>query len=170
MFRAIRSFDERMGTLAGVIFVGISLLIVADVTARFIAAPLGGATEIAESLLVLAIALAFADTQRVGGHISIDLFVDMMSRPVRLVVDVVNKLVCLLLVSVIAYGLIRAAAHSVRLGEYQFSTAGNIPIWPAKCALAFGFALLAVEFAFQLAEAARGHRVERQEGDVGTNV
>ena len=170
MFRAIRSFDERMGTLAGVIFVGISLLIVADVTARLVAAPLGGATEIAESLLVLAIALAFADTQRVGGHISIDLLVEMMSLPIRIVIDVINKLVCLLLVSLIAYGLVGAAIKSVRVGEYQFSTAGNIPIWPAKSALALGFVLLAVEFAFQFAEAARGHRTEREEGDVGTNV
>lgn len=170
MFRAIRSFDERMGILSGMILVGISLLIVADVTVRFISSPIGGATEIAENLLVLAIALAFADTQRVDGHIAIDLFVDLMSEPVRHVVNIVNKLVCLILVSAIGYGLVKAAAHSIRLGEYQFSTAGNIPLWPAKCALAFGFALLAVEFLFQLVEAARGHKVVRQEGDVGTNV
>lgn len=170
MFRLIRAFDERLGVLAGVIFVIISLIVVVDVVARFFASPIGGATEVAENLLVLAIALAFADTQRTDGNISIELFVDLMSQPVRRLATIANKLVCLLLVGMVTYGLALAAAHSIAVGEYQFSTAGTIPIWPAKTALAFGFLLLAIEFAFQLIEAMQGHQVVREEGDVGTNV
>lgn len=170
MFAAIRRYNELSGAAAGAVLVIISLLVVTDVVTRLVGTSIGGMTEISENLLVLAIALAFADTQRADGNISVELFVDLMGPRLRQVANVLSKLTCLVLTLLITYGLVRVAMKSFALGEYQFSTLGSLPTWPTKIALAFGFLLLAVELVFQLVEAVKGHTATRSEGDVGTNV
>lgn len=171
LFSAIGRLNLLFGRIAGIIFVIISLLVMIDVAARLLGAAVGGMVESSENLLVLAIALAFAETQRRNGNISVELFVDLMGPRLRRAADILSKLVCLAIVAVITYGLIYAAAKSISINEYQFSTIGAIPIWPTKVALAIGFALLAAEFVIEAIYTITGNRLlDKSEEEINTNV
>ena len=110
------------------------------VGAKFFLTPVPGAIEIVSLVQVAAIVFAVAATQREGGHISVEMFVDTLPRRVRAMVRMLTSLLGLILFILLIYEGIGLGNEYLDAGEVTATV--EIPFYPF--AYAFSIALLPV--------------------------
>ena len=126
MRKLIDQLTSLMAIVGGLVLVGLVALTFYDVILRYLfSAPLRGRQDIVEMGMVLTLMLAAPYTWRVSGHISVDLYENIPSRPL----EVLRKLIVRLLVAAV-FGLI--AWRAVEAGEDAalFNEATNMILIP----------------------------------------
>ncbi|MEP7207543.1 MAG: TRAP transporter small permease [Casimicrobiaceae bacterium] len=121
--------------------------------------PLSGAYEITESLMVAAVFLALALSQREGRQIRVTLVVERLGPRMVAVLDALAELASLGVYAVIAWYGWGVAIESHAIGEFS-SGLLRFPVWPAKLALALGATLMVVQCAAGSWLALRGRAVQ----------
>ncbi len=133
--------------ISTVVLAAIVLLITADVIGRYIfKRPVYGADELSGLLFLCVAACAFAYTQKEGSHIRIELFIKILPRTGRFVINIFNYLVALGMTSLIcwqAFVSVRKLVLNLQGGS-QASEILGIPWLPFVIILGLGFGVFAL--------------------------
>jgi|688.fasta_scaffold25173_2 TRAP-type C4-dicarboxylate transport system permease small subunit len=145
-------FEERvatpLGSLSGVIYILMALISLVDIVFRSLSISVSGATEVSESLVVVAIYLGLVFTQAGRAHIGMDFALNALGPAQKRLADLASLGLTFLISLALIWATTRSAIKSIELGEYT-STAFNLPLWPAKVVLCVGLALMAVQVLIQ---------------------
>lgn len=133
---------SRLGALA---LFAMVMLTTADVVCRYVLnAPIVGAFEMTEFLILILIFSFIGFTQSENGHISVDLLFNRFPKRVQLVVGIVNLLVCLLLMALIAWMGIMTGLELMEVGEKSSNL--GIPKYPFAFFLSLGCFIACLEY------------------------
>jgi TRAP-type C4-dicarboxylate transport system permease small subunit len=146
MWRTLQRIDAvicRCGLIAGgAVLVILMGLTGANVLMRLVGKPLGAVYELGGYCGALAVAFVLADTQRTGGHITVDLFTAKLPPRARAALTVLNSLLFALFFLVIAYQLCCRAMNVRATGEVSETL--KLAYHPFVFCVAGGFATLAL--------------------------
>lgn len=143
---AIERWFMRLGIAGGVATLAITLVIVVDVIARFLFnAPIHGANELCELLLVAMVFVGLAAAQQGRQNYAIDMATRHLPTAIQALLELLAHIFCLLLVGTLAWFSTRQGLDSFRRGEAGFGVF-RFPIWPARFVLTIGLWLLTVQF------------------------
>ena len=148
MIRAFQAADRLarwLGLIAGALLTLIALFTVYAALSRYLFnAPVLGASDIARLGLVVVVSLSLAWCGRTGGHVAVDLFVDMLPTRLTRWTDVFVKLAAALIFLVLA---IRCAQEGL---ETEIETQSIIiPAGPFYWIIAGGALLYAIMLALE---------------------
>lgn len=102
--KIIRSLSQLLGYVATVVLGFMMLLTVVDVTLRYLFnAPITGATELSEFMMVIVVFPAFAWVAVERSHIRVDLLISIWPRRVQLIVEIFVLLLSLGIYCIIAW-------------------------------------------------------------------
>lgn len=108
---------NRLATsLAAVVLLGLCALLLIDVLARALAAPLFGSQEIAEMGMIVVVFAGLAELEAKGGQIRVDLLSEVLPAGVTCALDRASSGAAALLWGALAWSMISAAQLSDLLG------------------------------------------------------
>lgn len=153
---AVERWLMRLGIASGIATLAITLIVVCDVAARNVFnAPIHGANEASELLLVAMVFMGLAAAQQGRQNYAIDMATRNLPQSVQSVLELLAYLFCLLVTGALAWFSTRQALDSFHRGEAGFGVI-PFPIWPARFVLAGGLWLLAVQFVCDILRHAMG--------------
>lgn len=150
MRRMIDVLSKIGALVAGALIMGLIALTVADVAWRNLGGhSIPGVYEYSEVILVAIVFLSLAWTQKADAHVSIDLVTRAL--PVRLdrIVRGLGVAVALVVLAWMTVASIEAAGESWTTGEYRIGLS-EVPVWPARFAVALGLCALVLQLAIGL--------------------
>ena len=127
------------------------LLGFADVVGtKFFGWPVPGTLEVTESTMVLIVFGALAYTQRLRGHIRVEIFYTERGPRTKAFMDIVTHLVAIAYFGLIAWQGAHEAIYSLQISE---ATMGSIrfPLFPARALLVAGTVLLLMQLLIDVA-------------------
>jgi TRAP-type C4-dicarboxylate transport system permease small subunit len=145
--RAIGILTGTAEVIGGIAIIGLMLLVVVDVSLRYLAgSPLRGTIDYVSYLLMPAmVTLGFAVAERNGEHIGNPTLLNRLARPERRNVVVLSGALVIAFLAFQIWAAWGAALES--LASEEFSPGGlGLPLWPARFLIPLGLALFAVEF------------------------
>ena len=148
-YSLLNNFIKSLGVASGVIFLLMCFLVTTDVGLRFFNHSLPAATEISENLLVFSVFLSFAYTQAKHSNVAMDFIILKFPSRLQFITSLFNKFVCLIFTVSFFIGTLIEAFKSYGIGEYKASSF-DVPLWPSKFVVAFGFMALAVVYIAQI--------------------
>ena len=138
MSRVLEKVIVIMGTVCTVCILILMLLTTADVVLRYIfSAPIKGAYEISEILLLSAVFLGMAFAQLHREHVKTDLFVVHLSRRTNLILETVLLFPALLMYALLVWCGAVGFWDSWTTGEYRWGLI-RIPLWQARLMIPLG--------------------------------
>ena len=146
MCRAYGRLLQACGVLSAVSIFIMLVLVVANVIGRYLFnAPITGAFEITESLLVVSIMLGLALTQYYDGHIRVTILTRRMPARWARLAKIATLLLGALFFAWCAYATWKFALESYSFKEQEWGTI-TFPLYPFKFVVFLGVVLLAVQF------------------------
>lgn len=136
--KRLGDLGEWIGVIGVILMVGITCVDV--IGAKIFLRPVPGAIEMISLLQVAAIVFAVAATQRRGGHISVEMFVDSFPKGVRLWTKALVSLCSLVLFTLLIYEGVGLGNEYLEAGEV--TATAQIPFYPF--AYLFSIALIPV--------------------------
>lgn len=171
VLRPLRRLYSIGAALSGLCLVSAGILVVLQIVGRMAGVLVPSVPELAGFLLGATIFLALADTQRLGEHIRVTVLFERAGRRVTYALEVLYRIVGLLILSGLAWFMLRLAYES---WEYNDRSAGmiGIPYWIPQSAMTLGVILLCIRFADELVHLlVLGHAGEDRTGagDLGAS-
>lgn len=152
MRRSINAVSWLLGLLSGLCIMVLIFLTFSDVFWRNLTGrSIPGAYEYSEVILVAMVFLSIAWTQRIDGHVSIDLVVRALPPRAGHWLRSAGIAVAIVVLSWMMIASGKAALFSFLSGEYRFGLA-QVPVWPARAAVALGTGMLVLQLALHLIE------------------
>lgn len=153
--QALFRLEGKLALVSGLAVFSLMLLAVVSVTGRnFFNAPLPGYVDWIEQAMPLIAFMGVSFTQRLGGHIRMDLFVSMVSGRTLWIVEWLTTLVILIVMLVLVYGTYHHFLRSFDFGSPLWSRDSSmdiaIPLWPAKLLAPIAFSVLSLRLCLQL--------------------
>ena len=141
-----RSIEEFFTVISWIVIIFITLLVVTDVTLRYLFNnPLPAAWEIAEVCMPAIVFLPFALTATLNQHVKVCLVRDRVSPVVQKLFDILNYSMCIVMCSLLTYwSWIRFWGSFV--SKEEILAAIYIPWWPGKLAMPIGMAVFTVRY------------------------
>lgn len=161
--RALFRLEGVMTLLAGLAILSLMGLAVLSVGGRnFFNTPLPGYVDWIEQIMPAIALLGIAYTQRLGGHIRMDILIGQLrGRPLWLA-EWLTTLAMLLLTLALLWGSWSHFGRSFDFGAPMWSRDSSmdigLPIWPAKLVVPVALAVLAIRLVIQLLGYTRGVR------------
>lgn len=150
MLAIIEAIERKLmwlGIAGGIATLLITLVVVVDVTARFVFnAPIHGANEASELLLVAMVFIGLAAAQQGRQNYAIDMATRHLPLPVQSLLELLAHIFCFVVVIALGWFSTCQGLDSYQRGEAGFGVI-PFPIWPARFVLAIGLWLLALQFA-----------------------
>ncbi|MCG6903263.1 MAG: TRAP transporter small permease [Rhodobacter sp.] len=144
------------GLVAGLTLLAVMVLVVANALLRYLFnAPIAGTLEVTEGALPIIVFLSLAMTQYEGGHIKVVLLTRKLPEGARRAAVVFAMLAGAALFAWASYAGWKLTMKSIAIGEIERGSI-RYPLWPIKGAIAFGMALLTLQFLLDAALAAFG--------------
>ncbi len=146
--------ETKLALLGGIAVFSLMVLAVVSVGGRnFANAPLPGYVDWIEQAMPLIAFVAVSYTQRLGGHIRMDIVIGRLrGRPLWLV-ELLSTLVMLTLMLLLVWGtyshFLRAIDFNVPLWSRDSSMDIGIPLWPSKLIVPVGFSVLSLRLMLQ---------------------
>lgn len=116
-----------------------------------------GVVESAEILLVIGAFLGLAYAQRIKAHVATSIITELFPAPFARFMRVVGLFIVAFYIGLATWVSADRAVASVQSGEVRFGLI-EIPQWPARAAIALGFALLLIEVLRDTVRTIRGQR------------
>lgn len=141
--------------ISGLAVFSLMILAVVSVSGRnFFGQPIPGYVDWIEQAMPLIAFMGVAYTQRLGGHIRMDLFVGMLSGRALWLAELITTLLILILMLILVYGsyshFLRSFDFASPLWSRDSSIDIALPIWPAKLLVPVAFSVLAARLALQV--------------------
>lgn len=149
--RSLEGFFNNI--IASILLVGMMLLVVCDVTGRYLFnRPVHGTMEITEFIMVAIVYLTLAHTQAIRGHIKVDLLLERMSRRMRLLLELITYLFGVVIFALIGW---QGVMSAIEAWEFWEVTDGLIPFptLPAKLTIPIGSFVFCLRFIIDILEA-----------------
>ena len=147
--RAVHRIEKFTAWLSGLGIFALMLVGVAHVLGRkFLGMPIFGYIDIVEIMMSFMVFLALAYTERLGGHIRMELFVGMLRGRSLALFELVGVILGIAIVSVL---LVYSWDHAMRafyLGDSSIDA--QLPFWPSKLVVPAALALLLVRLLVSL--------------------
>ena len=153
--RALFRLEGWLALVSGLAVFALMWLAVFNVTGRNgFNAPLPGYVDWIEQAMPLIAFMGVAFTQRLGGHIRMDLVVGMLRGRALWAAEIVTTMLILLLILVLIWGswshFGRSFDFAAPLWSRDSSMDIALPIWPAKLIVPVAFSVLALRLVLQL--------------------
>lgn len=112
--------------------------------------PVPGANEFIATMMVVAIFLGVPLAQQRRGHIQVDLVTRRLPPVLQRACAVLQAVLSLAVFAGIAWFGWKTTAHAFSVGEFAAGSY-NLPLWPARMALAIGASMMVLQCALDLA-------------------
>jgi TRAP-type C4-dicarboxylate transport system permease small subunit len=143
---AIRGLGRQTALLRSVVTGLIMMGIVADVVRRSVTGrSIPGMIEMVETFMAIEVFLGLAHAEATGVHVRMSLATNVMPFPVRRAVKSFGMFVCMVGSVWFAWASTLRALEATAVGEVKPGLL-RFPVWPARWAIAIGFAVLAFEY------------------------
>lgn len=142
--------------IAAFFLLAMVILTCADIVFRLppLRQPVPGAAELMGYFCALVVACALGYTQRKKDHIAVDIVTNLFPRSVQKILDVMNRLACMIFSVIACWQVAKVALRLMANGE--ISETLRIIYYPFVFGVAAGFGLLAFVFFVELMKAAAG--------------
>jgi len=152
--QALFWLETKLALLGGIAVFSLMVLAVISVGGRnFANAPLPGYVDWIEQAMPLIAFVGVAYTQRLGGHIRMDILIGRLRGRALWLVELLSTLVMLILMVLLVWGtfshFLRALDFSAPYWSGDSSMDIGIPIWPSKLIVPVGFSVLALRLMLQ---------------------
>lgn len=147
--------ETKLALLGGIAVFSLMVLAVVSVGGRnFANAPLPGYVDWIEQAMPLIAFVGVSYTQRLGGHIRMDIMIGhLRGRPLWLV-EMLSTLVMLSLMLLLVWGtfshFLRAFDFGAPLWSRDSSMDISLPLWPSKLVVPVGFGVLSMRLMLQI--------------------
>lgn len=153
--RGLEKVEIKLALVSGMAVFGLMLLAVVSVGGRnLINRPVPGYVDWIELAMPLIAFLGVSYTQRLGGHIRMDILIGKLRGRILWMAELVSVLVMLLLVLFLIWGSWAHFARSFDWAAPLWSRDSTIdirmPIWPAKLLAPIAFSVLALRLLLQV--------------------
>jgi len=137
--------SNKLRTVGAVCVVGMMVLTCADVIGRFFRHPILGAVEIVGFMATMAVAMALPYTDRVKGHVGVEILVRVFSAKTQIVIDLCTRILSLALFGLVTWRMVLYARTMQKSGEVSISL--ELPEYviiyvTAFCCLIFSLSIL----------------------------
>jgi TRAP-type C4-dicarboxylate transport system permease small subunit len=164
----IRRLNQGGAVLAGAALFFMMAAGAADAAgAKLFGRPLHGAFELTETLMVLVAFLPLAANQQRRGHISVELLVQRFGPGMKRVSDGLSHVMSFCFYALLARQGWVFAIDSVQRLEYRSGLIA-FPVYPAKCAMAAGLSLMALQCLVDVASLFRRSRDGKETASAST--
>jgi TRAP-type C4-dicarboxylate transport system permease small subunit len=164
MLKAIESTSRVSAGLAGWLTLPIMITVFLDAFLRgLFGIAVEGVSELNSFLLVAMIYLGLAGTQNARANFQVTLFIERLPERAQRWIGVVLLIVLIAVTSVLCWFCVRAAISSFERSEITYGLI-EVPIWPSRAIIAFGFALLVLQFIADVIHLGKGTRRAFDEG------
>ena len=144
IIKKIGSLNVLLGNVGGYIFLCMMLLTTLDVISRYIFnAPITGAYELTETMMVTAVFFFIGYTQAQKAHIAVDLVVIRFPKKMRVTIDIITHIVSLVVFLLITWMNILRWIEFMRRNEH--TPILHLPVSPFLLILAFGSFVFSIE-------------------------
>lgn len=134
--------SEVLRVVGAVALAGMMLLTVVDVIGRFFKHPIFGSVELVGFLAVIAIAAALPYTDKMDGHVGVEILVRLMPERYQLWIHLITRILSLGLFCLITWQMFLYAADIRQTGEVSMNL--EFPIYYIVYLLAFGLLIFSV--------------------------
>ena len=156
----VSGLNRGLAILAGVATFLVMLLIVADVTLRFMGGGVPGTLEIVTYYLMLIVAfLAVGRVEQSNGMITVDALYDVFAARRRRWIMVISTLISAVVYGGLAYTGMQEALNKYATGAYAMTLTYKLVIWPAYFVVPLAFATATATAALRCIAALMGQRV-----------
>jgi len=147
--------ETKLALLGGIAVFSLMILAVVSVGGRnFANTPLPGYVDWIEQAMPLIAFVAVSYTQRLGGHIRMDIVIGRLRGRALWLVELLSTLVMLTLMLLLVWGtyshFLRAIDFNAPLWSRDSSMDIGIPLWPSKLIVPVGFSVLALRLLLQV--------------------
>jgi len=141
---------EKLLTLAGgIVILLLVFLAVTNVLGRWIFnSPINGYIDWVEQSMAFMAFLGIAYTQRLGGHIRMDIVVGMLKGRALWVVELISTTAMFVLILILTYGSYLHFERAFINGDSSIDI--DLPIWPAKLVVPLAFTVLSLRLLLQM--------------------
>lgn len=141
---------EKLLTLVGgLVILLLVLLAVTNVLGRWMFdLPVNGYIDWVEQAMAFMAFLGIAYTQRLGGHIRMDIVVGLLKGRLLWCVELISTTVMFLLTLILAYGSYLHFLRAYTIGDSSLDI--DLPVWPAKLVVPVAFTVLALRLLLQM--------------------
>ena len=158
LYAPLRLYDrliEGLAALAGASFAFVTVAIVTDVMLRNLGiTSLIWVSAVVEYCMLFAAMAAGPWLIRIGGHVAVTSFVDMLPRSLRRAVGLLVMIVSVVILLVLSWRAAVIGLEEARFGSIDMRSI-DIPGWLPYALLAGGFVLMAAEILRQIGRGAR---------------
>lgn len=155
---AARRASAVVAYLTGALIVVLMLLTAVDVLKRSLGdGGVRGTIEITEVVLVIAVYLGMIGAEISGSHIRTSVLIDRLPTRAGGALASIALLIGNVIVALMAFETTLRAWQSVDVGEYRFGLL-EVPVWPARIAIALGLIGLLAALILRLIAEARATR------------
>ena len=152
--KALYRLEMFLALVSGLAVFSLMVLAVVSVGGRnFFNQPLPGYVDWIEQAMPLIAFTGIAYTQRLGGHIRMDIFVGMLQGRALWIAELVTTLLILILMIVLVYGTWAHFERSFDFGSPMWSRDSSmdigLPLWPAKLLVPVAFSVLCARLVLQ---------------------
>lgn len=148
--RLVASIDTALNLVSVAFIMFLMLFAAAEIVGRYLFNhPIPGHVEIVELIMAAVVFLGIAYTQRVGGHIRMELFITKVLRGRSY--HIAEALT--LILSLLAFSIITVASFRFALDAYDIGDTTTYilwPTWPSKLCIPIGSFMLCLRFLLQL--------------------
>jgi TRAP-type C4-dicarboxylate transport system permease small subunit len=150
----LNSIVRKINTVCGLASEGLVFCLMLMVTAEIIGrhvfgTPIPGQVEMATLSLIVILYLGLSYTQMEGGHIRVDVLISRTKGRKRELLEAFAQFLCLIPAVMMLLATAKQARISV-IGQEFVAGVVNFPVWPGRCAVTFGFALLCFTLGVQI--------------------
>ena len=150
--RMTRRVSRTMAVVSAMVSGAIMLGIVADVGRReLVGRSIPGMIELIETFMVIVVFLGLAYAEATGVHVRMSLVTNALGPRMRKAVKTFGMVVCMVGSASVSRTSAFRAVQSTTLREVRPGLL-RFPIWPARIIVAFGFGMLALEYACRVWE------------------
>lgn len=152
--RALYALESKLALLSGLAVFTLMMLAVVSVTGRnTINQPLPGYVDWIEQAMPLIAFMGVSYTQRMGGHIRMDLFIGKLSGRALWSVELLTTFVILVVMILLVWGSFAHFGRSFDFSAPMWSRDSSmdiaIPLWPAKLLAPVAFSVLCARLVLQ---------------------
>ena len=141
--------EKCLTLVGGLVILLLVLLAVTNVLGRWIFdLPVNGYIDWVEQAMAFMAFLGIAYTQRLGGHIRMDIVVGLLKGRLLWCVELISTTVMFLLTLVLAYGSYLHFLRAYTIGDSSLDI--DLPVWPAKLVVPVAFTVLALRLLLQM--------------------
>lgn len=153
--RTLFKFETKLALIGGLAAFSLMLLAVASVGGRnLFNQPLPGYVDWIEQAMPLLAFVGVAYTQRLGGHIRMDILVGRLRGRLLWTAELFSTVAMLLLMLLLVWGTWAHFQRSFDFASPNWSRDSSLdiglPLWPAKLLVTFSFAVLCLRLSLQV--------------------